>query len=63
MEVLGSRMSIKMHFYDPISIIFQTIVVILEKNKENASTKIFLHMKIGIQEDGMLTCFITIVGF
>ena len=36
MEILETRMLIKMHFYDPILIIFQTIVMILAKNKENA---------------------------
>ena len=48
MEILGSRMSTKMHFYDPFLIIFQTIVVILAKNKESAFTKIFLQWKIDI---------------
>ena len=36
MEILETRMLVKMHFYDPILIIFQTIVMILAKNRENA---------------------------
>ena len=66
-KILGSRISINirisdMHFYDPILIIFQIIVVILAKNEEYASTKTCLLWKMDIDEDGMLICFRTIIG-